>query len=140
MKLSDIIASEFGPAGKHWPALSFSSHKVATDFRSMYRPGTDFVIYAGTGDPEIDGDAGTSATVAIRRLGRGTSADQHEGPRTHGGVGSHHTEAWVALGAVVAPGGRILGREHFPKQFGSHQSRIGNQAGRAPRWRLLKAR
>jgi hypothetical protein len=60
MKLSEIVApdtrlfvkSEFGPAGNHWPALSFSSHKVAADFRAMYRPGIDFVIYVGTGDPE----------------------------------------------------------------------------------------
>jgi hypothetical protein len=60
MKLSDLVSpdsrlfvkSEFGPAGNDWPALSFSNHKVATDFRIMYRPGTDFVIYVKTGDPE----------------------------------------------------------------------------------------
>jgi hypothetical protein len=57
MKLSEIVSpdtrlfvkSEFGPAGKHWPALSFSSHKVVADFRTVYRPGIDFVIYVGTG-------------------------------------------------------------------------------------------
>jgi hypothetical protein len=60
MKLSEITSadsklfakSEFGPASDRWPALSFSSHKVATDFANEYRRGRDFVIYFGTGDPD----------------------------------------------------------------------------------------
>jgi hypothetical protein len=60
MKLSDIVSpdtrlfakSEFGPASDRWPALSFSSHKIATDFANAYRRGRDFVLYVGTGDPE----------------------------------------------------------------------------------------
>ncbi len=60
MNLNDIVLpdtllfakSEFGPASDRWPALSFSSHKIATDFANMYRRGRDFVIFVGTGDPE----------------------------------------------------------------------------------------
>jgi hypothetical protein len=60
MKLADITApetllfakSEFGPASDRWPALSFSSRKIATDFTNTYRPGLDFIVYIGTGDPE----------------------------------------------------------------------------------------
>jgi hypothetical protein len=59
MRLADIVSpdtrlfakSEFGPASDRWPALSFSSHKIATDFSNAYRRGRDFVVYVGTGDP-----------------------------------------------------------------------------------------
>src|SRR5690348_3131521 len=43
--------SEFGPASDTWPALSFSSHKIAADFANTYRRDRDFVLYVGTGDP-----------------------------------------------------------------------------------------
>jgi hypothetical protein len=60
MKLGDIAStdsrlyakSEFGPASDHWPALSFSSRKIASDFAAIYRQDRDFVVYVGTGDPE----------------------------------------------------------------------------------------
>ena len=60
MKLNEITSpdtrlfakSEFGPASDEWPALSFSSHKIATDFANIYRRDHDFVLYVGTGDPE----------------------------------------------------------------------------------------
>ena len=60
MKLSEIVStdtrpfakSEFGPASDRWPALSFSSHKIATDFAGAYRRGRDFVVYVGAGDPK----------------------------------------------------------------------------------------
>jgi hypothetical protein len=56
MKLSEITSadsklfakSEFGPASDRWPALSFSRHKIATDFANEYRRGRDFVVYVGT--------------------------------------------------------------------------------------------
>lgn len=44
--------SEFGPADADWPALSFSSRKVASDFGRDFRRGRDFVVYIGTQDPE----------------------------------------------------------------------------------------
>jgi hypothetical protein len=43
--------SEFGPIGDRWPAISFSSRKIASDFASGFRRGIDFVIYIGTTDP-----------------------------------------------------------------------------------------
>jgi hypothetical protein len=60
MKLSEIASldtrlfakGEFGPASDRWPALSFSSHKIATDFANAFRRDRDFVVYVGTGDPE----------------------------------------------------------------------------------------
>jgi hypothetical protein len=60
MKLSEITnadsrlfaKSEFGPASDRWPALSFSKHKIASDFANEYRRGRDFIIYVGTGDPD----------------------------------------------------------------------------------------
>lgn len=60
MKIAEIVSpetrlfakSEFGPASDRWPALSFSSHKIATDFANAYRRGRDFVVYVGTSDPE----------------------------------------------------------------------------------------
>jgi hypothetical protein len=60
VKLSEIVStdtrpfakSEFGPASDRWPALSFSSHKIATDFAGAYRRGRDFVVYVGAGDPK----------------------------------------------------------------------------------------
>jgi hypothetical protein len=60
MRLSEIVSadsklfakSEFGPASDHWPALSFSSHKIAADFANVYHRGRDFVVYVGTGDPQ----------------------------------------------------------------------------------------
>src|ERR1700693_1529077 len=60
MKLSDIVSvgtrlfakSEFGPASDRWPALSFSSRKIATDFANAFRRERDFVVYVGTGDPD----------------------------------------------------------------------------------------
>ncbi len=45
------VKSEFGPAGSHWPALSFSSRKIASDFMASFRRDHDFVIYVGTGHP-----------------------------------------------------------------------------------------
>jgi hypothetical protein len=60
MKLAEIASpdtrlfakSEFGPASDQWPALSFSSRKIASDFAAIYRQDRDFVVYVGTGDPE----------------------------------------------------------------------------------------
>lgn len=43
--------SEFGPVSDWWPALSFSSKKVASDFANTYRRSFDLVIYVGTSDP-----------------------------------------------------------------------------------------
>jgi hypothetical protein len=40
--------SEFAPASSSWPALSFSSDKIARDLQAVYRRGRDFVIYVGT--------------------------------------------------------------------------------------------
>ena len=45
MKVRDIILddtrlfakSEFGPVSDRWPALSFSSRKIATDFSNTFR-------------------------------------------------------------------------------------------------------
>ena len=59
MKLQDLcsdesrlfVKSEFQPASDRWPALSFSSRKVASDFANEYRRGRDYVIYVGTSDP-----------------------------------------------------------------------------------------
>lgn len=64
MKLSDISAgdtrltvkSEFGPLNEHWPALSFSSRKIAGDFARHYRRDRDFVLFVGTGDPDKTGN------------------------------------------------------------------------------------
>lgn len=47
-----FVKSEFGPAGSQWPALSFSSRKIATDFSNTYRPNRDWVMYVGTGDKQ----------------------------------------------------------------------------------------
>lgn len=44
--------SEFGPANEDWPALSFSSNKIARDFHLAASRGKDFVIYVGTSNPE----------------------------------------------------------------------------------------
>jgi hypothetical protein len=60
MQLSELCSgesrlfakSEFQPASDRWPALSFSSRKVASDFANEYRRGRDFVIYVGTSDPK----------------------------------------------------------------------------------------
>jgi hypothetical protein len=60
MKLNEITSrdsrlfakNEFGPASDKWPALSFSSHKTATDFANTYRRDRDFLLYVGTGHPE----------------------------------------------------------------------------------------
>jgi hypothetical protein len=60
MKLSEILTadsklfakSEFGPVSDRWPALSFSKHKIATDFANEYRRGRDFIIYVGTANPD----------------------------------------------------------------------------------------
>jgi hypothetical protein len=59
MKLSEIASpdtrlfakSEFGPASDEWPALSFSSHKIATDFANTCRRDRDFVLYVGPRAP-----------------------------------------------------------------------------------------
>ena len=59
MKLRDLcseqtllfVKSEFAPASNVWPALSFSSKKIARDFANTYRRDRDFIIYVGTGDP-----------------------------------------------------------------------------------------
>lgn len=60
MRLGDICKpdvrlyckSEWGPVTDRWPALSFSSQKIATDFAATYRPDRDLVVFIGTGDPE----------------------------------------------------------------------------------------
>jgi hypothetical protein len=60
MKVRNIVStdtrlfakSEFGPVSDRWPALSFSSRKIATDFSNIFRRGRDFIVYVGTGDPE----------------------------------------------------------------------------------------
>jgi hypothetical protein len=60
MKLVEITSqdtrlfakSEFGPVHTHWPGLSFSHHKIATEFAALYRQDRDLVIYVGTGDSE----------------------------------------------------------------------------------------
>ncbi len=43
--------SEFGPIHSGWPALSFSSRKVAGDFAQGFRRDRDFVLAIGTSDP-----------------------------------------------------------------------------------------
>lgn len=43
--------SEFAPVHDGWPAVSFSSRKIASDFSVNFRRGRDFVLYVGTGDP-----------------------------------------------------------------------------------------
>jgi hypothetical protein len=60
LKFAEIVSpdtklfakSEFGPVHTGWPGLSFSHHKIATDFAAIYQQDRDFVIYVGTGDPE----------------------------------------------------------------------------------------
>ena len=60
MKFAEIVSpdtrlfakSEFSPVHTGWPGLSFSHHKIATDFAALYRQDRDFVVYVGTGDPE----------------------------------------------------------------------------------------
>lgn len=44
--------SEFGPAHSGWPALSFSSQKIASNFAMETTRGKDFVIYVGTSNPK----------------------------------------------------------------------------------------
>lgn len=48
--------SEFGPIHAGWPALSFSSRKVAGDFAQGFRRGRDFVLAIGTSDPSSTED------------------------------------------------------------------------------------
>ena len=49
--------SEFGPVHDGWPALSFSSRKIAADFAADFRRDRDFVIYIGTTDPNATPNA-----------------------------------------------------------------------------------
>jgi hypothetical protein len=51
-----FVKSEFQPASDRWPALSFSSRKIASDFANQYQRGRDFIIYAGTSDPTTTED------------------------------------------------------------------------------------
>jgi hypothetical protein len=48
--------SEFGPIHAGWPALSFSSRKLAGDFAQGFRRGRDFVLAVGTSDPSSTED------------------------------------------------------------------------------------
>lgn len=41
--------SEFGPVHDGWPAISFSSRKIAADFSHDFWRGQDFVLFVGTG-------------------------------------------------------------------------------------------
>ncbi len=60
IKFSDLLVadsklfakSEFAPANEDWPALSFSSNKIAADFQKIYKRGKDFLIFVGTSNPD----------------------------------------------------------------------------------------
>lgn len=47
-----FLKSEWGPLSEEWPALSFSKRSVGEYLVGEYKPGRDFILYAGTGDPE----------------------------------------------------------------------------------------
>ena len=47
-----FLKSEWGPISKIWPALSFSKRSVADFLNAEYDPARDFIVYAGTGNPE----------------------------------------------------------------------------------------
>lgn len=47
-----FLKSEWGPLSERWPALSFSKRSVGKYLVREYRPGLDFIFYAGTSNPE----------------------------------------------------------------------------------------
>jgi hypothetical protein len=47
-----FLKSEWGPISAYWPALSFSKRSVGEYLNKEYNPARDFIIYAGTSDPE----------------------------------------------------------------------------------------
>lgn len=47
-----FLKSEWGPISPEWPALSFSKRSVGDYLRREYDPSRDFIVYAGTGNPE----------------------------------------------------------------------------------------
>jgi hypothetical protein len=47
-----FLKSEWGPISKYWPALSFSKRSVGEYLNREYNPARDFIVYAGTSNPE----------------------------------------------------------------------------------------
>jgi hypothetical protein len=47
-----FLKSEWGPISAYWPALSFSKRSVGDYLNKEYDPAHDFIIYAGTSNPE----------------------------------------------------------------------------------------
>jgi hypothetical protein len=47
-----FLKSEWGPISSRWPALSFSKRSVGDYLNREYNPARDFIVYAGTGNPE----------------------------------------------------------------------------------------
>lgn len=47
-----FLKSEWGPISEYWPALSFSKRSVADYLNKEYNPAHDFIIYAGTSNPQ----------------------------------------------------------------------------------------
>lgn len=47
-----FLKSEWGPLSDMWPALSFSKRSVADYLNAEYNPQRDYIVYAGTGNPE----------------------------------------------------------------------------------------
>jgi hypothetical protein len=46
-----FLKSEWGPISNGWPALSFSKRSVGDYLNAEYNPAHDFIVYAGTSDP-----------------------------------------------------------------------------------------
>lgn len=47
-----FLKSEWGPVSENWPALSFSKRSVGEYLNREYNPTRDFIVYAGTSNPE----------------------------------------------------------------------------------------
>lgn len=47
-----FLKSEWAPVSAEWPALSFSKPSVGAYLAQNYDPARDFIVYAGTSDPE----------------------------------------------------------------------------------------
>ena len=47
-----FLKSEWGPISTKWPALSFSKRSVGDYLNREYNPACDFIVYAGTSNPE----------------------------------------------------------------------------------------
>ena len=47
-----FLKSEWGPISEKWPALSFSKRSVGDYLNREYNPARDFILYAGTSNPE----------------------------------------------------------------------------------------